>query len=619
MTVPSKTAVAVVQESLKNGKPTDVVESSVVAAFCTLQNFTFLTPSKPDSDLVQEFMNTGDISIDDLVQCYEALLPSEEATVLGATYTPVQITRFMAESLVTRMLEDGKDLTNVTVLDPSVGVGALLVAMMHALHSRTGEQPSSIVNRFTGVDVAKDSLRRVQTLLTLACRAMGDTSKVTPNLIHDDFLFPEKEPLEEPFDAVIANPPYVRYQRLTEDARERLSDKYISCEEGNFNLYFPFFEQSSQMVKRGGHLVFITPNGFLTSLSGRTLRQWFAHTGMIDQIVDFQHHRVFSAQIYTAITFLTARTIQEGTTSSVVGYLPLTGLEDLGSLPANWATSDKIARHPITVTDKKGWELFGKKQAQVVRRMREQPRTLSQIADVRFGIATSRDGLYLLSGKRTKTGNYLTSDGHEVEHGLTIPCIKVPHIKNECDLRNTSGRVIYPYHRVKGKAIIMEEDYLASTYPLGYAYFQTIKAELALRDKGKKPYAAWYAFGRTQGIVPVGPQLLTPLYAKKPRFMLSSSTDSLFINGCGITIKPHVTDVTLPALQVILNSKVTQSYVEATAIAISGGYYSYQKIQLANVGIPVFTISHMNTILSLTTESERDHAIADMYGLKNFT
>jgi hypothetical protein len=149
-------------------------------------------------------------------------------------------------------------------------------------------------------------------------------------------------------------------------------------------------------------------------------------------------------------------------------------------------------------------------------------------------------------------------------------------------------------------------------------YFQTIKKELALRDGGRKVYAAWYAYGRTQSIVPAGPQILTPLYAKKPRFLISHSLESLFINGCGITLKPSITDLTLPQLQVLLNSKVTQEYVEATAIAIAGGYYSYQKIQLANVGIPVFTTSHMNDILSQTDEDAREAAIADMYRLGTY-
>ena len=106
------------------------------------------------------------------------------------------------------------------------------------------------------------------------------------------------------FDNIVGNPPYVKFQDLTNDNRNYLAKHWTTVEGGTFNLYFVFFELGYKLLKPTGKLGYITPNNYFTSLAGEALRKYFFHQKCVTRIIDFSHKKVFDAQTYTAITFL---------------------------------------------------------------------------------------------------------------------------------------------------------------------------------------------------------------------------------------------------------------------------------------------------------------------------
>ena len=69
-----------------------------------------------------------------------------------------------------------------------------------------------------------------------------------------------------------------------------------------------------------------------------------------------------------------------------------------------------------------------------------------------------------------------------------------------CWKKITNGRkdkfIIYPYDNGK----IIEEEQFKNLNPQTYKYLLNNKIELSKRDKGKKKYVKWYAYGRSQSI-----------------------------------------------------------------------------------------------------------------------
>ena len=106
------------------------------------------------------------------------------------------------------------------------------------------------------------------------------------------------------FDVIVGNPPYVKYQDLSDANRAYLLKEWTTIQSGTFNLYFAFFELGYQLLDNNGRLGYITPNNYFTSLAGKNLRAFFAQNKCVNRIVDFSHKKVFDAQTYTAITFL---------------------------------------------------------------------------------------------------------------------------------------------------------------------------------------------------------------------------------------------------------------------------------------------------------------------------
>jgi hypothetical protein len=101
-------------------------------------------------------------------------------------------------------------------------------------------------------------------------------------------------------------------------------------------------------------------------------------------------------------------------------------------------------------------------------------KTLDDICNIRNGIATLRDKIYIHKQKL-----------------YDEPCWK----------KITNGDkylwCIYPYN---DNAIVLEEEEFKTNNPLTYQYLEQQKVELSKRDKGHKTYPKWYSYGRTQAL-----------------------------------------------------------------------------------------------------------------------
>jgi len=196
---------------------------------------------------------------------------SDKTKRTGATYTPVELARFVAGRLLAH-LPPGP----LRALDPSVGEGALLDALSHALGDR--------LCTYTGYDTDEDALQAA------AQRLPGLVLK------YGDFL--ERLP-ENAFDLAIANPPYVRTQVLGAARAQALSKQFGL--DGKVDLAGAFVVAMLRALKPGGIGAWIVTNRLLMTQSGAALREHLREHATLLEIWDLGDTELFDAAVLPAV------------------------------------------------------------------------------------------------------------------------------------------------------------------------------------------------------------------------------------------------------------------------------------------------------------------------------
>lgn len=242
------------------------------------------------------------------------------------------------------------------------------------------------------------------------------------------------------------NPPYIKTQDLSEEYRGFLKEQFPILATGLVDIYYAFILKCIDLLGENGRLVCITPNSFLYNKSAYRLRKYLFDHHYIREIIDFKEEKVFKGtHVYCCITVIEKNTIGKPVNANDILLYNGTSIS-YNNIKKNYSLFD-----------------FGTKTENV----------LGNICSIKNGIATLRDKIYVHS-----------------EQLFDEPCWQeiTNGIKNEF--------IIYPYKNGK----IIKEDAFKEANPLTYAYLKEHKSELAKRDKGKKAYPTWYAYGRSQSV-----------------------------------------------------------------------------------------------------------------------
>lgn len=90
-------------------------------------------------------------------------------------------------------------------------------------------------------------------------------------------------PAAESFATIIGNPPYVRYQDIAAETRQRAGGSVL---DGRANLCLFFIEKCLRHLAPGGELIFITPRDFLKATSAVPLNRLLFAAGTITDFID---------------------------------------------------------------------------------------------------------------------------------------------------------------------------------------------------------------------------------------------------------------------------------------------------------------------------------------------
>ena len=548
------------------------------------------------------FRLNKEITLSDIENLFELLIPSEDKRINGAVYTPKYIVDYIVMNTIKKF---------GTVCDCSCGSGAFLLGSLKHLKKISNKPIIEIIeNCIFGADINSLSVRRAKIILTLYAIIHNEDSEEIKfnieniNSLETDWknVFPNIHS-QGGFDFVVGNPPYVRIQDLDDVNKEKLLSKWSTINSGNFNLYFAFFELGMKILNEKGLLGYITPNNYFTSLAGVELREWFSKYRQINRILNFNHLKIFdNAQTYTCITLMNKDNHNE--------YFEYYYLEEK-SLLQN-LDSINFSKCFFDWLDCKKWRLMNEEDYNNIKKIENCGTPLGKFCQISVGIATLKDNIFFvedISNENLCKATYNNKD-YFVERSITKKLVKISSINKESEIENNNRRIIFPYKKENDKFVVFTEEELKTNYPKCYSYLLDSKKELETRDKGKKSYPTWFAWGRTQGMNFKGKRLYTRTFYHKPDFMLDENEDNFFCNGYAVFCNDRI-----KAIQKLLNSELMNYYVKETSVEIEGNYQCYQKNFIEKFNILEFSEEEWTYLETEEDKTKLDKWLFNRYNI----
>ncbi|MDO8721519.1 MAG: Eco57I restriction-modification methylase domain-containing protein, partial [Syntrophales bacterium] len=199
--------------------------------------------------------------------------------------------------------EDVKQIKPLPNLDYKIMSGNSLFGVeKEFFNARTFEQIELLKPRFFGeTDDAKKA--DIKSQIDKQFQAAFENSKITQGYaVSFDFeiMFSEVFHKTKGFDAVIANPPYVRQESI-KAFKPQLKQAFGAFYCGTADLYTYFYKRGLEILKPSGHLCFIAPNKFMRTGYGRNTRALLAGEATPKIVIDFGDLPIFDATTYPSI------------------------------------------------------------------------------------------------------------------------------------------------------------------------------------------------------------------------------------------------------------------------------------------------------------------------------
>ncbi|ORC18373.1 N-6 DNA methylase [Enterobacter cloacae subsp. cloacae] len=601
---------------LKRNKITDIslVNKLIISAFYEINNIHVKNNKLVIDNLISHEMvheygllkelcsviknEVTQFTFEHLISFFEFVISPSDRVVNGAIYTPYHIREF----IINESIDSESNLDSMKIADIACGCGSFLYDVAKKIHKSSNKNYYNIFkDNIYGNDIEEYSINRTKLILsTLAIISGEDLPEFKFNLFVGDSLdFEWTSVINERFDGfdlIIGNPPYVCARNLSDTTKHKLK-RWSVCDIGNPDLYIPFFQIGLEALRPGGSLAYITMNSFFKSLNGRSLRRYLQEKSHEIKIIDFGSEQIFNSKnTYTCICFVKFKK------SSHIFYKKHSSLQ----LRNKTISFDKIPYKNLDFF--KGWNL---KNHQQMEKIESIGTPFGKHFATRHGIATLKNDVFIFSPDKEDDIYYYfeKEKAYKVEKAICRNIINSNKLSSSYSLDELLEIIIFPYSK-DIKPIILEETHLKESYPFAYKYLLDQKENLLLRDKGKKQYPQWYAYGRTQSLEKTQYKLFIPKISNAPpKSILSSDPDLMFYNG--IAILGHSYEQLVFAKKII-ESKIFWHYIKTTSKPYNSNYYSLNGNYINNFGIYDFTDDEIKYIIS----EENQDVIDDFFEAK---
>jgi adenine-specific DNA-methyltransferase len=285
------------------------------------------------------------------------------------------------------------------VLEPSCGDGAILGSVAQRLQTLVSTSHSARPD-IVGVEIDKEEAakasRRLEASGLPVAIAQEDFFGYALRLAPLGPLFENPNANSPVFDAVVGNPPFIRYQSFPELYRQRafaIMERHGLHPNRLTNSWVPFLVASCTLLGPDGRLAMVIPAELLQVTYAAEIRRFLSDYFQRITIVTFRN-LVFDT-IQQEVVLLLAERITPGS-----GGIRVIEVEDAAALVALApdATVDRPKRLDHS-TDKWTQYFLSQRQIDLLRRLREHPELarLGALVDVDVGVVTGDNDYFALS------------------------------------------------------------------------------------------------------------------------------------------------------------------------------------------------------------------------------
>lgn len=398
----------------------------------------------------------------------------------GVVYTPSDMADYVASEMIKYHQKNTDE--NVYVLDPAVGQGSLLVALLNAL-----KNCGKIIHA-VGYETDSDTGRKTKHYL----------SQLFPDVEIDirigDFLKAVDEGTAGQYDYIIANPPYIRTQIMGSNRAQAIAEKLSLT--GRVDIYYAFIVCTKNVLKENGIAGFITSNKFMTIKAGAAVRDFMLKNYRIHRIIDLGDTKLFDASVLPCIiVFANGKTNEDSIVSFTSVYqnndvavseatIQVAGvfqsIEESGYYSIPDGRVFRFQQGTLNCSDMEAvWTLASDENEQWLTRVVSNTwLTFSQIGKVRVGIKTTADNVFI--GDKW--------DGPLAELELLRPLITHRNAGQIIANNDVQWKVLYTHYTKNGKKV----PYDIEEYPKSRDYLRSHYEQLSAREYVKKANRKWY-------------------------------------------------------------------------------------------------------------------------------
>jgi len=291
----------------------------------------------------------------------------------GGYYTPAKIANYICKWVLSEHPR--------TILEPSCGDGAFIKAL---------KANNNYNIKITGIELDKDEARKSEKL---------SNSKI--QIIQADFLewAQEMTAKESQYDAIVGNPPYIRYQYLDKAAQEK-SEAIFKYNNLRFtkhtNAWVPFIIASINLLKSGGRLAMVVPSEIMYVLHAGGLREFLIRSCKKILVID-PNELLFDEALQGTIILLAQKKMKASEASLGVG-IKTGNISDILGTPVEklWLKTSTLA--PIELKGKWTKLFLSPNELATLKRVLEAKKIVEfrEIATANVGIVTGANSFFLV-------------------------------------------------------------------------------------------------------------------------------------------------------------------------------------------------------------------------------
>lgn len=447
------------------------------------------------------------------------------------------------------------------------------------------------------VDELKARVEQVREQVSRLCR-QGDTRRLSAEELrrqllgdpdHPTFLwrvdFAEVFQEKGGFDVMIANPPYVRQEKITH-LKADLKRVYPSVYHGVADIYVYFYAQGLRQLRDDGTLVYISSNKFMRAGYGKTLRRLLGREVALRTVIDFGDLPVFEATTYPTVLVMRKRAPAEGHEFQALTVDDIAVVEHLPQV-----VREQAWPQPQGSLHLGGWALVRPQVRALLEKLRQSGTPLGEYVGGRFyrGIVTGLNRAFVIN--RATRDRLVAEDPRSAE--IIKPWLRGRDVKRWRIERSGLYLLYIPW------------DFPIEKYPALHTHLKQYEKQLARRPEVKEGRFPWHALSRYASQYAEGfdrPKIIYPHFNVKPSFVYddegSLSNDKTYI----------IPDASLYLLG-ILNTQVAEFFLRQICPSVQQGYMEFRTIYIGQIPIPEATKAQRAAIETLVRKLLDAHQV----------